>query len=92
MNVSGICVADHVVTRPVLGEMVLLDLATEQYFALNHVGTRLWELLSAGQSVDATTSTLLDEYAVSADVLEADIDWFLSRILALGFASGSSTT
>jgi hypothetical protein len=80
-------VADHVVTRPVLGEMVLLDLSTEQYFALNPVGTRMWELLSAGQSVDAASSILLDEYDVAADVLEADIGWFLSRILDLGLAA-----
>jgi hypothetical protein len=82
--------ADHVVTRPVLGEMVLLDLSTEQYFALNDVGTRMWELLSAGQSVDTATLALLDEYDVAADVLEADLCWFLSRILDLGFAAGCS--
>jgi hypothetical protein len=90
MSRRCICVADHVVTRPVLGEMVLLDLSTEQYFALNQVGTRMWELLATGETVDAATAALHDEYDVDAAVLQTDIDWFLSRILDLGFATASS--
>ena len=92
MTASAFAVADHVVARPVLGEMILLDLSTEQYFALNQVGTRMWELLSAGQTVGEATSSMLDEYDVAPDVLRADINWFLSRILDLGFATGSFAT
>jgi hypothetical protein len=89
-GIQHICVGEHVVARPVLGEMVLLDLATDQYFALNEVGTRMWDLLSAGQTVDGASGSLLDEYDVAPDVLQADISLFLSRILDLGFATDCS--
>ena len=39
-------VSDEVVAREVGGEMVLLDLASGQYFGLDTVGGRIWELLS----------------------------------------------
>jgi len=39
-------VSDDVVAREVGGEMVLLDLASGQYFGLDTVGGRIWELLS----------------------------------------------
>lgn len=39
-------VSDDVVAREVGGEMVLLDLASGQYFGLDTIGGRIWELLS----------------------------------------------
>jgi hypothetical protein len=90
VNAHRVDIADHVVARPVLGEMVLLDLASEQYFALNDVGARMWELFSAGQTVAAVTASLAEEYEVAVGVLQADIDAFLSKILDLGFATGPS--
>jgi hypothetical protein len=90
INAHRVCIADHVVARPVLGEMVLLDLASEQYFALNDVGARMWDLFSAGQTVAAVAASLGEEYEVAPDVLQADIGSFLSKIFNLGFATGSA--
>jgi hypothetical protein len=39
-------VSNDVVAREVGGEMVLLDLNSGQYFGLDTVGGRIWELLS----------------------------------------------
>lgn len=39
-------VSKNVVAREVGGELVLLDLASGQYFGLDPVGGRIWELLS----------------------------------------------
>jgi hypothetical protein len=75
-----------------MGEMVLLDLSRETYFALNDVGARMWTLLTAGQSVDATAASLVEEYDVPVDVLEADINRFRSEILDLGFAVPADAT
>ena len=38
--------SEDVVAREVSGEMVLLDLESGQYFGLDPVGGRVWELLS----------------------------------------------
>jgi hypothetical protein len=86
---SHVCVAEHVVMRHVANEMVLLDLATDQYFALNEVGTRMWALLSLGHTVESATSSLLQEFEVAPQHLQADIDWFISRIVDLGLVTRS---
>ncbi len=39
-------VSDDVVAREVGGETVLLDLSSGQYFGLDTIGGRIWELLS----------------------------------------------
>ena len=39
-------VSSDVVAREVGGEMVLLDLSSGQYFGLDTVGGRIWQLLS----------------------------------------------
>ena len=84
-----VSVAEHVVTRHVADELVLLDLATEQYFALNEVGTRMWVLLSQGHTVESAASSLLQEFDVAPHNLQTDIDWFVSRIVDLGLVTRS---
>ena len=43
---DSITVSGDVVARDVGGEQVLLDLSSGQYFGLDNVGGRIWELLS----------------------------------------------
>ena len=67
-------VSDEVVAREVGGEMVLLDLASGQYFGLDTVGGRIWELLSARPH---TLSELCDhieaEFDAPRDQIENDL-------------------
>ena len=49
------------------GEAVLLDLASERYFGLDPVGTRIWELLGQDQSLEAVAATLCAEYEGEPD-------------------------
>ena len=41
-------ISEDVLFQEVGGETVLLDLASEQYFGLDAVGTRIWQLLGEG--------------------------------------------
>ena len=54
-------------------ESVLLDLASEQYFGLDAVGTRVWQLLEADSDVQAAFAILVREYDVDAARLESDL-------------------
>ena len=87
---GSIIPANHVVARPVLGEMVLLDVATEQYLSVNSVGTRIWELLADGATVAETVATLEVEYQIAHDVVASDVEEFVDRLLALGLASDAA--
>lgn len=55
-------ISSEVISQEVNGETVLLDLEGESYFGLNEVGTRIWQLIQAGQSVGKILATLLDKY------------------------------
>ena len=65
---------EQVVTSELEGEMVLLNLATEEYYSLNEVGTRLWDLTDGKRTVAEMIDTILQEYeaeraGVTEDVL-----------------------
>ena len=73
-----------VLFQEVGGETVLLDLASEQYFGLDAVGTRVWQLLNEGLGQGETVDTLLDEYEVERERLEADVRELLASLLDAG--------
>ncbi len=74
-------VSDQVLAQEVSGETVLLDLNGENYFGLNEVGTRIWQLLQAGARVGEVLNTLSDEYDASREQLEQDLNDLLARLL-----------
>ena len=84
-------ISPDVLFQEVGGETVLLDLESEHYFGLDAVGTRIWGLLGEGASVGAVVDTLLQEYEVERETLEADVAALLSRLAEAGlirFAEG----
>ncbi|MBL0227580.1 PqqD family protein [Thermomonas sp.] len=54
--------ADDVLYQEVGGEAVLLDLASEQYFGLDPVGTRIWHLLDGNDDLAHIQAVLADTY------------------------------
>jgi hypothetical protein len=66
-------IAPQVMARQVGSETVILDLASGLYFGLDEVGTRVWELIGAGRSVDTICETLQDEYDVAGETLRKDV-------------------
>lgn len=63
--------APNVVARTLAGEAVLLNLSTEEYFSLNEVGSRIWDLMDGQRTVADITDSITTEYdAERADVLE----------------------
>ena len=77
-------VSKEVLFQEVSGETVLLDLASESYFGLDEVGTRVWQLLNDGQSFESLLSVMLDEYDVEHERLEMDIRALLDSLLEAG--------
>ena len=73
-----------VLTQEVSGEMVLMDLSSEQYFGLDAVGTRVWNLLEQGTAPADLLSILLREYEVEQQQLESDIEELLGQLLEAG--------
>lgn len=77
-------ISADVVAQELDGETVLLDLASEQYFGLDAVSTRVWGLLGDGVPPPAIVDTLLTEFDVSRTVLERDVADLLDRLQKAG--------
>ena len=81
---TSIKISKDVLAQEISGETVLLDLASESYFGLDAVGTRVWQLLNEGQGQSAMVDTLLEEYEVDRETLERDISELLDRLSGAG--------
>jgi hypothetical protein len=66
-------VPDSVLFQQVSDESVLLDMDSEQYFGLDEVGTRIWQLIVEDGRLGDVHAAMLDEYDVDPQVLERDL-------------------
>ena len=80
-------ISDQVLSQEVSGETVLLDLGSEFYFGLDKTGTRIWELLQSGVSIQDLIGTMLDEFEVDRETLETDVNALLGKLLDAGLVS-----
>ena len=76
--------SDDVLVRELQGESVLLDLASESYFGLDEVGTRMWEALTANDSFESAYQALLEAYDVPAEELRGDLERFVGELAESG--------
>jgi hypothetical protein len=81
---AGIRISEDVLSQEVAGETVLLDLASESYFGLDEVGTRVWQMLKTGMLKEAIVDTLLADYDVGREELETDVADLLDQLEAAG--------
>lgn len=66
-------IPEHVVFQVLDGEAVVLNVDSGRYFGLNEVGTRFWQELEQGHSVEQITERLLGEYDVERPELQRDL-------------------
>lgn len=79
-----IALSPDVISQEVSGETVLLDLESENYFGLDEVGTRIWQLIKETNDLNTIYNTLLGEYEVSGERLQQDLTTLLTEIEGLG--------
>jgi hypothetical protein len=60
-------------TAEVQGETVVLQLTSGQYFGLNQVGTRVWNLIQSPTTLADLLDELLLDYDITRDELELDV-------------------
>ena len=68
-------------------ESVLLDLRSEQYFGLNEVGTRIFELLAIDPGLQAAFAVLLGEFDVAPEQLQQDLLELVSKLAHAGLVT-----
>ena len=76
--------AETVFAQEVDGEMVLLDMESENYFGLDEVGTAIWQAMQEYGSLQEVYNALLEQYDVEAEVLENDLEDFVGKLVESG--------
>lgn len=72
--------SETVFAQDIDGEMVLLDMTSENYFGLDEVGTAIWHVMQERESLQEVFSKLLEEYDVEEEVLKKDLFHFVDRL------------
>jgi Coenzyme PQQ synthesis protein D (PqqD) len=65
-------------------DVVLVDLKTNQVYALNPTGSRVWELLGEYQDRDQVLAELRTEFEVEEPQLAREVDVLLDQLLGAG--------
>ena len=81
--------SETVFAQEVDGEMVLLDMNSENYFGLDEVGTSIWQAMQERESLQEVLGTLLEAYDVEEEVLEKDLLHFIDRLEESGLITVS---
>ena len=87
-----LALSPDVISQEVSGETVLLDLESENYFGLDEVGTRIWQLIKETNELQSIFDTLLEEYNVSEQRLQLDLTTLLTEIEDLGLVKLEART
>lgn len=74
----------HVVSTGEGDRTVLLDPVRGEYFGLDEVGTRIWELLPEHPTAAALGDRLFNEYDAPPERLRADAAALLGKLAGLG--------
>jgi len=64
---------DQVIVQKAANDLVLLNIEDGNYYSLNEIGGRVWDLCDGNHSVSQVVAALAGEYDVPNQVLETDV-------------------
>ncbi len=76
--------AETVFAQEVDGEMVLLDMESENYFGLDEVGTAIWQAMQEKEILKEVFDVLSEQYEVEPEMLEKDLSDFVGKLVESG--------
>jgi len=81
-----VCFLDTIFAQEVDGEMVLLDLNSENYYGLDSVATDIWRILKEGKTLNECANEMAELYGVEIDRIKRDLEIFVDKLLEDGLA------
>lgn len=78
-------IAEHVLFERVSGEIVILDLDSAEYYGLDGVGSRIFDLVQVHPNLEEVVDVMLQEYEVDEERLRGDVEDFVHRLVSKGF-------
>lgn len=81
LDLNKVIVSPEVLFQKLGDEAVLLHLQTEEYFGLNEVGARFWEIISQENRTNNALETLLTEFDVEKAIIKADLEALIHDLI-----------
>jgi len=81
---STVCQSKDHVAAALDGEVVIMSIQEGEYFMLDAVASRIWELLEKPTTVGALCDALVDEYEVERAACEQDTLELLAQMQGKG--------
>lgn len=72
--------ADQVIAQQTCGTLVLMSIGKGQYYSLNELGCRIWQLCDGVRPVAEIIQIIGDEYDVSLDRVQHDVLMLLQEL------------
>lgn len=69
------------------GELVILHMSNGKFYGLDAVGTDVWECIQSGKSLDEIIYKLHQEYGVTIEKLQHDINNFINNLMDQGLVN-----
>ena len=63
---------EQVIAQENSGTLVLFNMDDGQYYSMNEIGSRIWELCDGSRSVGQVVSILCEEYDSPAEIVNRD--------------------
>lgn len=82
-----VSISNDVLFQEISGECVLLNMASEQYFGLDDVGTRIWQLLAEHGDTEKVLAQLKKDYEADENTLRNDLANLIEDLKTEGLVS-----
>lgn len=70
-------VKKEVIGSKVGNELMLMNMETGDYIHFNEMGTVIWNLLDANQTIDLIVAELLETFDISEEICRAEVNEFI---------------
>ncbi|MEM7011500.1 MAG: lasso peptide biosynthesis PqqD family chaperone [Verrucomicrobiota bacterium] len=81
---------EDLLTSSIDEDTVLLSLETNNFYGINEVGSRIWELLESPIAVTNLCRQLLDEFEVSEELCREHVLLFLNSLAKDGLVEAAA--
>jgi len=71
---------EEIVASDIDGETVMMSIQNGEYYGLDDIGSRIWELIEKPVKVSDLIDTLLEKFDVDRETCERDVLKFLNEL------------
>ena len=83
-------IADSVIYQTLQDEVVILNMANQEYYGLDDVGASMWKMLLDQRDVGAVADHMTAEYKVDRETVLGDLSALVRQLLDSGLLKPST--